>query len=89
MHTFGELCISPVGLSAITKLAPARVGSFMMGVWFISISIGDYLGARLTSFYGALPVPTLFGIVAGFSLVAGIAMLVAPAGNRRWKPGAG
>ena len=76
MHTFGELCISPVGLSAITKLAPARVGSFMMGVWFISISIGDYLGARLTSFYGALPVPTLFGIVAGFSLVAGIAMFM-------------
>jgi POT family proton-dependent oligopeptide transporter len=76
MHTFGELCLSPVGLSAITKLAPARVGSFMMGVWFISISIGDYLGARLTSFYGALPVPTLFGIVAGFSLVAGIAMFM-------------
>jgi POT family proton-dependent oligopeptide transporter len=76
LHTVGELCISPVGLSAITKLAPVRVGSLMMGVWFISISIGDYLGARLTSFYGALPVPLLFGIVACFSLVAGIAMFL-------------
>ncbi|MGD0578629.1 MAG: peptide MFS transporter [Bryobacteraceae bacterium] len=76
MHTVGELCLSPVGLSAITKLAPARVGSFMMGVWFISISIGDYLGARLTSFYGALPVPTLFGIVACFSIVAGIGLFL-------------
>jgi len=73
-HTIGELCLSPVGLSAITKLAPARVASLMMGVWFISISIGDYLGARLTSFYGALPVPVLFGIVTVFSIVSGLAM---------------
>jgi len=76
LHTIGELCLSPVGLSAITKLAPARVGSFMMGVWFISISIGDYLGARLTSFYGALPVPVLFGIAASTSILAGIALFL-------------
>jgi POT family proton-dependent oligopeptide transporter len=76
LHTIGELCISPVGLSAITKLAPARVGSFMMGVWFISISIGDYLGARLTSFYGALPVPILFGIAATTSILAGLALFL-------------
>ncbi|MGO9240335.1 MAG: peptide MFS transporter [Bryobacteraceae bacterium] len=76
LHTIGELCLSPVGLSAITKLAPARVGSFMMGVWFISISIGDYLGARLTSFYGALPVPVLFGIAASASILAGIALFL-------------
>jgi len=76
MHTVGELCISPVGLSAITKLAPARIGSLMMGLWFISISIGDYLGARLTSFYGAVPVATLFGIVAAFSLAAALGMFL-------------
>ena len=43
LHTIGELCLSPVGLSAMTKLAPARVAGFMMGVWFVSISVGNFL----------------------------------------------
>jgi len=76
MHTIGELCLSPVGLSAITKLAPARVGSLMMGVWFVSISVGNYLGGRLASVYGTLPVPVLFGLVAGFSMLAGLCLFV-------------
>ena len=75
-HTVGELCLSPVGLSAITKLAPVRIGSLMMGVWFVSISVGNYLGGRLASVYGTLPVPVLFGLVAGFSIVAGLCLFV-------------
>jgi len=75
-HTIGELCLSPVGLSAITKLAPARVGSLMMGVWFVSISVGNYLGGRLASVYGTLPVPVLFSLVAGFSIVAGLCLFL-------------
>jgi POT family proton-dependent oligopeptide transporter len=43
IHSIAELCISPVGLSMITKLAMARVVGMMMGVWFLSISIGEYL----------------------------------------------
>jgi POT family proton-dependent oligopeptide transporter len=76
MHTIGELCLSPVGLSAITKLAPVRIGSLMMGVWFVSISVGNYLGGRLASVYGTLPVPVLFGLVAGFSILAGLCLFV-------------
>jgi POT family proton-dependent oligopeptide transporter len=76
MHTVGELCLSPVGLSAITKLAPVRIGSLMMGVWFVSISVGNYLGGRLASVYGTLPVPVLFGMVAGFSILAGLCLFV-------------
>jgi POT family proton-dependent oligopeptide transporter len=76
MHTIGELCLSPVGLSAITKLAPARVGSLMMGVWFVSLSVGNYLGGRLASVYGTLPVPVLFGLVAGFSILAGVCLFL-------------
>jgi proton-dependent oligopeptide transporter, POT family len=72
LHTFGELCLSPVGLSAITKLAPTRVAGLMMGVWFLSISIGNYLGARVSGFYEALPLPSLFGAVAAFAIVAGL-----------------
>lgn len=79
-HTSGELCLSPVGLSAMTKLAPARVGGFLMGVWFLSISAGNYLGGRMASLYEALPLPSLFGAVAGFALAAAVllAFLVRP-----------
>ena len=72
LHTIGELCLSPVGLSAMTKLAPARVAGLMMGIWFISISVGNYIGGRLASFYGDIPLPNLFGLVAGITLVAGV-----------------
>ena len=41
-HTIGELCLSPVGLSSMTKLAPGRMVSLMLGVWFLSISMGNY-----------------------------------------------
>jgi POT family proton-dependent oligopeptide transporter len=80
LHTMGELCLSPVGLSAMTKLAPARVGGLMMGVWFLSISAGNYLGGRMAALYGELPLPTLFGAVGLFAVGAGLllAMFVKP-----------
>jgi POT family proton-dependent oligopeptide transporter len=74
LHTVGELCLSPVGLSAFTKLAPARVAGLMMGVWFLSTSIGDYIGGRLASFYESWPLPSLFGAVAAFCIVLGLAL---------------
>jgi len=43
LHSIAELCISPVGLSMITKLSMARIVGMMMGVWFLSISVGEYL----------------------------------------------
>lgn len=46
VHTYGELCLSPVGLSYVTKLSPPRFTSQLMGVWFLAISIGN-LGAGL------------------------------------------
>jgi POT family proton-dependent oligopeptide transporter len=75
-HSLGELCLSPVGLSAMTKLAPARVAGMMMGLWFVTIAIGDFLGARVTSLYESVPLPTLFGIVAGVAFVAAMALVV-------------
>ena len=76
LHTIGELCLSPVGLSAFTKLAPARVAGLMMGVWFLSTSIGDYLGGRVASFYESFSLPALFGTVAAFCIVLGLALAV-------------
>jgi len=75
LHTIGELCLSPVGMSAMTKLAPARIAGLMMGAWFLSISVGDFIGGRLASVYETFPLPLLFGIVAGFCIVLG-ALLV-------------
>ncbi|MBP9693569.1 MAG: MFS transporter [Alphaproteobacteria bacterium] len=43
LHSMGELCISPVGLSMVTKLAPRSIGSLMMGIWFLSIAFGENL----------------------------------------------
>jgi len=76
LHTIGELCLSPVGLSAMTKLAPARIAGLMMGVWFLSISVGDYIGGRLASVYETFPLPALFGIVAGFCIVVGLLLVL-------------
>jgi POT family proton-dependent oligopeptide transporter len=49
-HTTGELCISPVGLSMITKLAPLRLGSLMMGVWFLVNLFGNTLAGYIGAF---------------------------------------
>jgi proton-dependent oligopeptide transporter, POT family len=65
LHTFGELSVSPVGLSAMTKLAPARAAGLIMGVWFLSTSLGNYLGSRSAGLYEAMPLAKLFALVAG------------------------
>jgi len=46
LHTCGELCLSPVGLSAMTRLAPRRAVGLIMGVWFLSTSLGNYMAGR-------------------------------------------
>ena len=74
LHTIGELCLSPVGLSAFTKLAPARVVGLMMGVWFLSTAIGEYIGGRIASVYETFSLPGLFGVVAAFSIGLGLAL---------------
>jgi POT family proton-dependent oligopeptide transporter len=80
LHTLGELCLSPVGLSAMTKLAPVRVAGLMMGLWFVSISIGDYLAGKAASVYESMSLTTLFGSVAGFAIGAAViaALLIRP-----------
>lgn len=50
LHSVGELCLSPVGLSMITKLSIARVVGLMMGVWFLSLSMANYVGGMITQF---------------------------------------
>ncbi|KGO99333.1 peptide MFS transporter [Novilysobacter defluvii] len=49
LHTMGELCLSPVGLSAMTKLAPARMAGLMMGTWFLASAAGNFIGGLIAS----------------------------------------
>lgn len=49
LHTFGELCLSPVGLSSVTKLSPAKIVGFMMGVWFLATAGSEYISALLAN----------------------------------------
>lgn len=59
LYTAGEFCVSPVGLSAMTKLAPERAAGLMMGAWFLSTSAGNFFGSRFASLYESLPLTYL------------------------------
>ena len=76
LHTIGELSLSPVGLSAMTKLAPVRIAGLVMGVWFLASSVGNYIGGRVSGFYESFALPSLFGAVAAFAIVAGLVLFV-------------
>jgi POT family proton-dependent oligopeptide transporter len=76
IQTAGEMCLSPVGLSAMSKLAPARVAGLMMGLWFVSISIGDYMAGKAASVYESMPLPTLFGTVAAIAFGAAVVLVL-------------
>jgi POT family proton-dependent oligopeptide transporter len=73
-QTLGELCLSPVGLSAMTKLAPARAGGFVMGIWFLGTAIGNLLAGKAGSLFDSMPLPTLFGWVSAIALSACVVM---------------
>jgi POT family proton-dependent oligopeptide transporter len=76
LHTVGELLLSPVGLSAMTKLAPVRIAGLVMGIWFLGTSVGNYIGGRVSGLYESFALPSLFGAVAAFGVVSGLVMFV-------------
>jgi POT family proton-dependent oligopeptide transporter len=75
LHTVAELCLSPVGLSTVTKLAPQRKVGQMMGVWFMSISLGNVMAGVVAGQFEKLPLPQLFGSV--FATTAGAGLILA------------
>ncbi len=72
LHTLGELCLSPVGLSVMTKLAPPKIVGQIMGVWFLAASIGNYIGGELAGLFEELPLPQLFGSVTAVNLAVAV-----------------
>jgi POT family proton-dependent oligopeptide transporter len=80
LHTVGELVLSPVGLSTVTKLAPERMVGSMMGVWFLSIALGNLIGGEVAGYFETFPLPRLFGIVFFTTAASAVvlALLVKP-----------
>jgi POT family proton-dependent oligopeptide transporter len=80
LSVVGEMCLSPVGLSAMTKLAPARAVGFVMGIWFLASSIGNWMAGKAGSLYEIVPLPKLFGGGALVAIAAAVvlALLVKP-----------
>ncbi len=60
LHTFGELCLSPIGLSMVNKLAPARLASLLMGVWFLANATANKFAGMLSALYPETGKPTNF-----------------------------
>lgn len=79
-HTWGELCLSPVGLSYVSKLVPSRMIAFMFGMWYLAIAIGNKLAGSLGGMIEGITkeydmstfflIFTIVPIVAGFIVVA-------------------
>jgi POT family proton-dependent oligopeptide transporter len=76
LQTMGELCLSPVGLSAMSKLAPVRIAGLVMGVWFLALAVGNYLAGMASSFYETIPLPKLFMIVTLTALATALVLVL-------------
>lgn len=75
-HTVGELCISPIGLSAITKLSPQRRVGQMMGIWFVGAALGNLFAGLVAGSLETLAPTELFRTVAMIVGAAGIVALL-------------
>ncbi len=79
LNACGELCLSPVGLSSTTKLAPARYAGQTMGLWFLTLALGSFLAGLLSGDYDAnhlATLPALYLKLFWWSAVAGAVMLL-------------
>ncbi len=72
LFTMGELYLSPIGLSFVTKVAPKRMLSMMMGMWFLSSFFGNYMGGFLGSFYEKMPKDAFFLMLCAMGVLVGV-----------------
>lgn len=90
IHTIGELCLSPVGLSAYTKLAPRKYVSQMMGIWFVAASLGNLIAGLFAGNFNKenlAEMPNLFSQVFWFGTVSGIVLLAFYKPIKKWMGG--
>ena len=82
MYTIGELYLSPIGLSLVTKVAPARMVSMMMGMWFLSSFFGNYMSGYLGTYYEKMPKSSFFLMLAVLGMISGAAFRTAQAAQK-------
>jgi POT family proton-dependent oligopeptide transporter len=76
LHTFGELCLSPVGLSSVTKLSPRRLVGQMMGTWFMGTALGNLIAGLAGGGFQGMSVGEMFSAVAKVTGAAGLILLL-------------
>jgi dipeptide/tripeptide permease len=72
--TLGELCLSPVGLAYVSRLAPKQLASQMMGIWFFAVGLGSFIAGRVASLIGTVRLSSLFFVCAGVALAAALVL---------------
>jgi POT family proton-dependent oligopeptide transporter len=90
VHTFGELCLSPVGLSSVTKLAPRKLVGQMMGIWFLATSFGNLLAGLVAGEFKEDNVagwPELYLKITILPIIAGVLLIVCAKPIKRWMEG--
>ena len=75
IHTVGELFLSPIGLSMVTKLAPVRLAAMLMGLWYTANAIANYLAGSLEEMLASTQIP-LYWFLVGSSIGAGVVLLL-------------
>jgi POT family proton-dependent oligopeptide transporter len=86
IHTLGELCLSPIGLSMVTKLAPPRVTSLAMGLWLFSSAVANYLAGILESLLTKVNVP-IYGFLIVSSVGPAVLLLALTPLLKKWMHG--
>jgi POT family proton-dependent oligopeptide transporter len=76
VFTIGELYLSPIGLSLVTKVAPKKILSMMMGMWFLSSFFGNYATGLIGTLYEKMPKETFFGILTVMGVLTGIIFMI-------------
>jgi POT family proton-dependent oligopeptide transporter len=76
IHTIGELCLSPVGLSVVTKLSPPRLASVLMAVWLLSSSVANFIGGFLAATVEKLGAGEVFTYISGFVIACGLLLIL-------------
>lgn len=90
LHTTGELCLSPVGLSSVTKLSPRRYTSQMMGTWFMGSALGSVMAGLIAGDFdehNVQQMPDLFMSIVTTSVGMGIVFVVLTPALKRWSRG--
>ena len=75
LHTLAELMISPVGLSMVSRLAPLKLASLLMGVWMASSAVANKLAGVLASYTQSLGYFDIFSLIGAVTIVLGIIVL--------------